>query len=65
MKFNFNTVDVPFYSADPYYELALGDYIDLEELLADPEQVKLLKQAIETVQSFLEQAEQNGVIKVC
>lgn len=47
---------------DFWYALTDGGYIDPEKMLADEIQLKALEDAIDLVQKFLSQAEEEGLI---
>lgn len=50
-------------SDDLYYDL-FENYIDPEKLLEDPKQIKEVQNAIKIIESFLNQAEEKGVLEV-
>ena len=64
MKFkNLNENDVV-WTNDLYYDLFEGGYLDPETFLEDSEEVDKVKQAIETVNKFLDGAIDLGLIVV-
>lgn len=64
MKFkNLNEDDVV-WTNDLYYDLFEGGYLDPETFLEDREEVAKVKQAIETVNEFLDGAIDLGLIVV-
>lgn len=64
MKFkNLNENDVV-WTNDLYYDLFEGGYLDPEIFLEDSEEVAKVKQAIETVNKFLDGAIDLGLIVV-
>jgi len=48
---------------DPWYDMTSGGYINPDELLADKKQIDLVNKAIETIEDFLEQAENAGILE--
>ena len=46
-----------------WYDITLGGYINLEEVLSDKEQINKLNKALEIVKSFEEALENNGLIE--
>ena len=60
----FKKLDEPVCTSDPYYDLTLGGYIKPEELLESEEDIEAVKAAIETIESFFEEAEEAGVLVI-
>lgn len=51
------------YSDNPYYDVIDGGYIDPDKLLISEDAVKV-NEAIETLSSFLAEAEENGYLEI-
>lgn len=62
--FSFNQLDEPVFTTDLFYDLFDGGYIKPEELLSDKKQAEAVIDAVHTIKSFLEQAENVGVIEI-
>lgn len=60
---NFKKRDEPVYSNDFWYDLTDGGYIDPDEILENDD-AKKLKEAIQIVQAFEEEAIANGIIEI-
>ena len=63
MKFK-DDIDTVF-TGEPYYDLFDGGYIDPEDMLEDPEDVRKVKAAVRLVDEFLFQAQEAGAIGQC
>jgi len=63
MKFKFKK-NASVVSTEPHYDLFSGGYIKPEALLADEEQAAKVRDAVETVRQFLDQAESAGVLEL-
>ncbi len=63
IKFVFKELSEPVYTDDPMYDLMTGGYIEPADMLSK-EQAKIVNDAIFIVNSFLSQAEEEGVIEV-
>ena len=66
MDFKFKDVseDDVVYTDNIYYDLFDGGYIDLDELLTDGDQASKVWQAVRLIKSFLEAAEEAGVVEI-
>lgn len=62
--FEFAEQDEAHFTDDLYYDLFEGGYIKPEEFLTDPEQIKEVKEALDVVENFLEQAQETGALIV-
>jgi len=60
MKFKENSDIVE--TANVYYDLFQGGYIKPENILEDPADVKRVQEAINILEEFLSQAEEEGII---
>jgi hypothetical protein len=58
----FKKRDEPVWSSDLYYDLFLGGYIEPSDLLADPGEAAEVDAAVATVQRFLDEARETGVL---
>ena len=63
MKFNFKRVKDTLYVSDFWYDFSEG-YIKPEKMLKDKKQVEALKNAKELILSFMDQAEESGLIEL-
>lgn len=54
----------PVSSDDPLYDLFYGGYIKPEDLLANETDIEAVKEAVELVREFLQEAEEAGVLEV-
>ena len=64
MEFKFKKVDEPYFTSDKFYDLFDGGYIDPEDMLTDDKQVDKLLEAMNIIEDFLDQAEEEGVIEL-
>lgn len=62
IKFNFKKDIETTWSSGPYYDLFDGGYIRPEEMLEDVAQIDAVFEAMQTIQEFLKQAEDAGVL---
>jgi len=53
----------PIYTNDLYYDLFDGGYIDPKELLVNKEDMDKVNKAVDTIRSFLVEAEAKGVLE--
>ena len=53
----------PIYTNDLYYDLFDGGYIDPKELLVNKEDMDKVNKAVDTISSFLVEAEAKGVLE--
>jgi hypothetical protein len=59
MEFNKKVVNK---SSDPYYDLFDGGYIKPEEMLVNPNEIAMVKNAIKIVKQFLDEAEEKELL---
>ncbi len=62
MKFKFKPRTKTIWSDDNWYDLSTGGYLKPEELLEDEEQIKKVKDAVQLILDFFEQAEEKNII---
>jgi len=61
MEFNNKVVNT---SSEPYYDLFDGGYLKPEEMLVNPNEVSMVKNAIKIVKQFLDEAEEKELLIV-
>jgi hypothetical protein len=61
MRFEFKK-DAEVSTSDFWYDMTAGGYIKPEEILANPEQVKAVQDAIKTLKAFYDQMEDNDIL---
>jgi hypothetical protein len=61
---NFKKLDEPTFSDDTLYDLIYGGHIDPYELFDDPEEAKVVADAISLIRQFLDEAEEEGVLEI-
>jgi hypothetical protein len=61
----FKKTKTPIQTSDPYYDLFDGGDINPEKILADKEEAKKVREAIETILRFLDEAQDVGAIEYC
>lgn len=62
--FKFKKVAEPTFTSEPEYDLLWGGYILPSELLEDPEQVEEVETAIAVITTFLNEAQEAGVMEL-
>lgn len=61
MEFNNKVVNT---SSEPYYDLFVGGYLKPEEMLVNPNEISMVKNAIKIVKQFLDEAEEKELLIV-
>ena len=61
MEFNNKVVNT---SSEPYYDLFVGVYLKPEEMLVNPNEISMVKNAIKIVKQFLDEAEEKELLIV-
>jgi len=61
MEFNNKVVNT---SSEPYYDLFDGGYLKPEEMLVNPNEIAMVKNAIKIVKQFLDEAEEKELLIV-
>jgi len=61
MEFNNKVVNT---SSEPYYDLFDGGYLKPEEMLVNPNEISMVKNAIKIVKQFLDEAEEKELLIV-
>lgn len=51
-------------TSEPYYDLMDGGYLEPENFVADDEQVKQIKEAIELVKNYMHGLKEKGLIEI-
>lgn len=52
----------PVFTTEPFYDLFLGGYIRPEELLVEKEDIKKVNEAIEIVETFMDNIKDKGLL---
>lgn len=62
--FKFKEIEEPVYSSELYYDFFDGGYIDPFKMLVNEEQARELREARLLIETFLSEAQENGVLEI-
>lgn len=60
----FKDIGSPIPTSDPWYDLFQGGYFKPEELLADQEEARKVREAMKLVHKFMDEMEDKGIIEI-
>ena len=60
----FEQIDEPIYTSDLYYDLFDGRNINPRKLLADEDDIAEMLDAMNLIQTFIEEAQENNILEI-